>query len=193
VFLMQLGTTVRSSQAVHDAIVKEYNAAAGRYAVVLAELPWHGDLLNAGDRTNLRRSNWASVMGGAAATLDFGTWAPQKTPPTQAMLDDMYRIHALLKANNKSDLANADSIKSGTTLYVRKNSGNTKMLLYSETCTTSPYPGVTSLPSGTFRATWKNTVDGTTVTQTISSNGGGHSFGVPPAGIGAECEIWVRP
>jgi hypothetical protein len=38
-----------------------------------------------------------------------------------------------------------------------------------------------------------NTVDGKTATQTISSNGGGHSFGVPPAGIGAECALWVRP
>ena len=38
VFLMQMGTTVRSSQAVHDTIVKEYNASAGRYGVVLAEL-----------------------------------------------------------------------------------------------------------------------------------------------------------
>jgi hypothetical protein len=72
-----------------------------------------------------------------------GTWAPQKTPPTQSMLDDMYRVHAPLKGNDKSDLSNADSIKSGTTRYLRKNSGNTKMLVYSETCTSSPYPGVT--------------------------------------------------
>jgi hypothetical protein len=115
------------------------------------------------------------------------------TPPTQSMLNDMYRVHALLKGNDKSDLSNADSIKSGTTRYVRKNSGNTKMLVYSETCTNSPYPGVTSLPSGTFRATWMNTVNGRRVTQTISSNGGGHNFGVPPTGIGAECVIWVRP
>jgi hypothetical protein len=122
-----------------------------------------------------------------------GTWAPQKTPPTQSMLDDMYRIHAPLKGNDKSDLSNADSIESGTTRYFRKNSGNTKMLVYSETCTSSPYPGVTSVPSGTFRATWMNTVDGKTATQTISSNGGGHTFGVAPAGIGAECAIWIRP
>ena len=60
VFLMQMGTTVRSSQAVHDTIVREYNAAAGRYGVVFAELfTWHLDLVGAGDRTNLRRSNWA--------------------------------------------------------------------------------------------------------------------------------------
>jgi hypothetical protein len=76
------------------------------------------------------------------------------------MLDDMYRVHPPLKGNDKSDLSNADSIKSGTTRYLRKNSGNTKMLVYSETCTSSPYLGVTSLPSGTFRATWMNTVDG---------------------------------
>ena len=194
VFLMQMGDTVRSSQAVHDTIVKEYNAAAGRYAVVLGELlDWHLDLLNAGDRTNLRRSNWASAMGGAAATLVLGTWAMQVTPPTQSMLDDMYRVHTLLKGNDKSDLSNADSVRSGTTRYVRKNSGNSKMLVYSETCTKVPYPGVTSLPSGTFRATWMNTINGTKVTQTISSNGGGHNFSLPPTDIGAECAIWVRP
>ena len=194
VFLMQMGNTVRSSQAVHDIIVNEYNAAAGRYGVVLAELlAWHRDLLNAGDRTNLRRSNWASAMGGAAATLVLGTWATQVTPPTQAMLDDMYRVHALLKGKDKSDLSNADPIRSGTTRYVRKNAGNSKMLVYSESCTNSPYPGVTSLASGTFHATWMDTVNGTKVTQTISSNGGGHNFGVPPTGIGAECVIWVRP
>jgi hypothetical protein len=194
VFLMELGTTVRSSQAVHDAVVKEYNAAGGRYGVVMADLEsWHRDLVNAGDRTNLRRANWAAAMGGAAATLVNGTWAPQVTPPTQAMLDDMYRVHALLKGNDKSDLSNADFIKSGTTRYVRKNSANSKMLVYSESCTSAPYPGVTTLPSGTFRATWMSTVTGTKVTQTIFSNGGVHNFGVPPAGIGAECVIWVRP
>ena len=47
-------------------------------------------------------------MGGAAATLVLGTWAPQVTPPTQSMLNDMYRVHALLKGNDKSDLSNAD-------------------------------------------------------------------------------------
>ena len=194
VFLMQMGNTVRSSQAVHDTIVKEYNASAGRYGVLLAELfTWHRDLVAAGDRTNLRRSNWAAAMGGAAATLVLGTWAPQVTPPTQSMLDDMYRIHALLKGNGTSDLSNADWIRSGTTRYVRKNSGNSKMLVYSETCTNFPYPGVTSLPSGNFRATWMNTVTGTKVTQNISSNGGGHNFGVPPTGIGADCVIWVTP
>jgi hypothetical protein len=131
-------------------------------------------------------------MGGAAATLDFGTWAPQKTPPTQAMLDDMYHIHALLKGD-KSDLSNADSIKSGTTrlrpeeLQQHQDAGVLGNLHQLALC------GRHSLPSGTFRATWKNTVDGTTVTQTISSNGGGHSFGVPPSGMGAECVIWVRP
>jgi hypothetical protein len=194
VFLTQMGDTVRSSQAVHDTIVNECNAAAGRYAVVLGELfHWHRDLVNAGDRTNLRRSNWAAAMGGAAATLVLGTWAPQVTPPTQAMLDDMYRVHALLKGNDKSDLSNADWIKSGTTRYVRKNSASSKMLVYSESCTSAPYPGVTTLPSGTFRATWMSTVTGRKVTQTISSNGGVHNLGVPPAGIGAECVIWVRP
>jgi hypothetical protein len=203
VFLMQMGPAVRSSQEVHEIIRTEYNAAAGRYAVVLAELlPWHLDLLNAGDRTNLRRSYWAATMGGAAATLVYGTWAPAGcagcgdagvTPPTQAMLNDMYLVHAMLKGNDKSDLSNADFIRSGTTRYVRKNSDNSKMLVYSETCNNFPYPGVTSLRSGTYRATWMNTVDGRKVTQTISSNGGGHRFGRPPTGIGAECVIWVRP
>jgi hypothetical protein len=162
--------------------------------VVLAELfEWHRDLLAAGDRTNLRRSNWAAAMAGAAGTLVLGTWAPQVTPPTQAMLDDMYLVHALLKGNDKSDLSNADSTRSGTTRYVRKNSTNSKMLVYSESCTTVPYPAVTSLRSGTYRATWMNTIDGTKVAETISFNGGAHNFGVPPTGIGAECAIWVRP
>jgi Protein of unknown function (DUF4038) len=194
VFLLQMGMTIRSSQAIHDTIVTEYNAAAGRYGVVFAELlDWHPDLLDAGNRTNLRRSYWAAAMAGAAATLVLGTWAPQVTPPTQDMLDDMYRVHALLKGALKSDLSNADTAKSGTTLYVRKNSTSSKMLVYSETCTSVPHPGVTSLPSGTFLATWMNTVNGRKVTQTISSNGGSHNFGVPPAGIGAECVVWVRP
>jgi hypothetical protein len=73
---------------------------------------------------------------------------PQKTPLAQSMLDDMYRIHALLKGNDTSDLSNADSIKSGTTRCVRKNSDNTKTLVDPETCTSSPYPGVTSFPPG---------------------------------------------
>ena len=103
------------------------------------------------------------------------------------MINDMYLVHALLKGNDKSDLANANSTRSGTTRYVRKNADNSRMLVYSETCTTAPHPAVTSLRSGTYRATWMNTVDGTKVTRTISSNGGGHNFGVPPAGIGAEC------
>ena len=194
VFLMQMGNTVRSSQRIHEIIRTEYNAAAGRYAVVLGELlDWHQELLDAGDRANLRRSNWAAAMAGAAGTLVLGTWAPGVTPPTQAMLNDMYRVHALLKGNDKSDLSNAPSSRLGTTRYVRKNTENTKILVYSETCTRAPYPAVTSLRSGTYRATWMNTVNGTRVTETISSNGGSHNFGVPPTGIGTECLIWVRP
>jgi hypothetical protein len=65
---MQMATTIRSSQAVHETIGREYNASAGRYGVVLAELAWHRDLVAAGDRTNLRRVNWASAMGCAEAT-----------------------------------------------------------------------------------------------------------------------------
>jgi hypothetical protein len=113
--------------------------------------------------------------------------------PTQAMINDMYLVHALLKGNDKNDLANADLTNSGTTRYVRKNTNNSKLLVYSETCTTAPYPAVTSLRSGTYRATWMDTINGTKVTQTVSSNGGGHNFGVPPTGIGAECVLWVRP
>jgi hypothetical protein len=194
VFLMQMGNTVRSSQRIHEILRTEYNGAAGRYAVVLGELlDWHQQLLNAGDRENLRRSYWAAAMAGAAGTLVLGTWAPGVTPPTQAMLNDMYRVHALLKGNDKSDLSNAASSRLGTTRYVRKNSENTKMLVYSETCTRAPYPAVTSFRSGTYRATWMDTIDGTRVTETISSNGGSHNFGVPPSGIGPECLIWARP
>jgi hypothetical protein len=194
VFLMQMGQTVRSSQRIHEILRTEYNAAAGRYAVVLGELlNWHQELLDAGDRANLRRSNWAAAMAGAAGTLVLGAWAPGVTPPTQAMLNDMYRVHALLKGNDKADLSNAASSRLGTTRYVRKNSENTKMLVYSETCTRAPYSAVTSLRSGTYRATWMDTVDGSRVTETISSNGGSHNFGVPPSGIGPECLIWARP
>jgi hypothetical protein len=109
------------------------------------------------------------------------------------MINDMYLVHALLKGNDKNDLANADVTSSGTTRYVRKNTNNSKLLVYSETCTTAPYPAVTSLRSGTYRATWMDTINGTKVTRTVSSNGGGHNFGVPPTGIGAECVLWVRP
>jgi hypothetical protein len=70
------------------------------------------------------------------------------------MLDDLYRIRGLFKANGTSDLSNADWIRSGTTRYVRRNSASSKMLVYSETSNNFPYPGVTSLPSGIFRATW---------------------------------------
>jgi hypothetical protein len=192
VFLLQLGSKVRSSEAIHDFVQREYTAARGRYAVVLAEVyPWHTELIDAGDRANLRRSIWAAVMGGAAGVLVLGTWAT--TPPTKAMVGDMYRVHALLKGTDATELANAASAKTGTTHYVRKNSDDTKMLVYSRSCTKKPYPGVIRLLSGTYRATWMNPKNGTRVTQTIVSDGGAHNFGVPPTGMGAECVIWVRP
>jgi hypothetical protein len=76
--------------------------------------------------------------------------------------------------------------------YIRKNFENTKMLVYSEHCTESPYPGVTSLALETYRATWMNTVTGTTVTRTMSSDEDDYNFGVLPTCIGPECVIWVR-
>jgi hypothetical protein len=118
---------------------------------------------------------------------------PQKTPLAQSMLDDMYRIHALLKGNDTSDLSNADSIKSGTTRCVGKTPTTPRRWWIRKPAPARPIRGSPVFRRGTFRATWMNTVDRKTVTQTISSNGGGHSFGVPPAGIGAERVIWVRP
>lgn len=119
-FAMQLGKSVDTLDKVHAACLEAVQLAAGRYAVVLAELyPWHARLVARRDRDTVRRINWAAATAGVCGVLQVGTWetpksaVPEVGPPTPGMLGDYRRLHRFLEAQaDLNSMTSCDSLVS---------------------------------------------------------------------------------
>jgi hypothetical protein len=189
VFHMQLGPGVNSLGLVHSSVVEAYDLAAGRYAVVLAEAAWHRTLVSAGDRTNLRKSNWLAAMAGAAGVLDYGMWEP--TVPDPAMLGDLRRLKTFFETTNWSGMSNGDSYVAEATAYARYNPAG-DFILYSDACMAGTRLGYTNVaPESDYAVEWFDAIDGSSSSETQHLVAGSNSFTVP-AHVGGECGVWVH-
>lgn len=99
-FLMQLDKGVNSFEEVHEACREAVRRASGRYPVIMAELPWHLELLVKGDRDGVRKVNWAAAMAGVSGVMHLGTWerAQNRKPPTQGMLEDYAHLYRFMES-----------------------------------------------------------------------------------------------
>jgi hypothetical protein len=189
VFDMQLDASVNSVSLLHNSVVQAYDSAAGRYAVVVAEAAWHKELVAAGDRTSLRQSNWAAMMGGAAGVLVYGFWEP--TVPSTETAADLRRIKMFFESTNWSGMSNSDAAVSGATRYARANpSGD--FVMYSDSCIPGAVLGYSNTGrEGDYKLEWFDAIDGSTSSGVQHLSVGSNRF-TAPAHLSGECGVWVH-
>ncbi len=171
-----------SVDGLHDA------GAFGEDVYVMAEChPWHKDLLDAGDRTSLRRSFWSSVMAGGYV-LFYDAW--ESTDPTPGMLADLGRINAFMDTTRFSETGPADQLAAAGTKWVLANEAADVYILYSNTDPSSM--GVQGMSAGSYALGWFDPNTGQRVSQTVTVGSGTASFPVPN-GLGPEVAVSIEP
>jgi hypothetical protein len=187
VFHMQLGPQVNTVGLLYRNVAKAYNLANGGYAVVLAESAWHQSLVAAGDRTNLRKANWASVMAGAAGVLVYGMWEP--TIPDTSMLGDLRRLKTFFEATNLPSMSSADAYISAATDYARSDQIG-GFILYSDGCTEGALLGYSNVTTGAdYSLYWFDAIDGSSSTETKRLTVGANALPAP-SHVAGECGVW---
>ncbi len=160
----------------------------GEDVYVMAEChPWHKDLLDAGQRTTLRQSFWASVMAGGYV-LFYDAW--ESTDPTEDMLADLGRINAFMDTTRFAETVPADQLAAAGTKWVLGNEASDIYIAYSNTDPSSM--GVQGLSAGTYDLGWFDPVSGQTVSQTVTVGNGTATFPVPGQ-FGAEVALSIEP
>jgi len=160
----------------------------GEDVYVMAEChPWHKDLLDAGQRTTLRQSFWASAMAGGYV-LFYDAW--ESTDPTDDMLADLGRINAFMDTTRFAETVPADQLAAAGTKWVLGNEANDVYIAYSNTDPSSM--GVQGLSAGTYDLGWFDPVTGQTVSQAVTVADGTATFPVPGQ-IGAEVALSIEP
>jgi hypothetical protein len=162
VFTAQVGgkeMTTYSHDALQSWLAGQFNIATGRYALELGELyPFHSQMLKHGDRTGLRQSVWAVVMGGAATVMVHGMWdLVNGAAHASAMLGDLERERTIFERTNVHTMSNASAYRSGRTHYARQNTAN-DYILWSQSCLSGAlsYTNITTAKMytpGTMRST----------------------------------------
>jgi hypothetical protein len=187
VFDLQLGPEVNSPALVHGSVLQADQEAAGRYAVVLAESPWQKELVSTGDRNQLRQSNWAAVMGGAAGVMVYGMWEP--IPPTDDMLGDLRRLKSFFESTDWTGMSDADSSASGATTFARSDSTG-HFILYSAECLPGATLGLADVPAEADDSLyWYDPIDGSRSSEVQHVTAGANSF-TAPEHVAGECAVW---
>jgi Protein of unknown function (DUF4038) len=189
VFDLQLSEAVNTPALVYGSLSRAVDAAAGTYAVVLAESAWQRMLVAAGDRTLLRQSNWAAVMGGAAGILVYGIWEP--TAPGAGVLEDLERLKTFVESADWATMSDATSFAGSSTDFARQAAGG-DFILYSARCAPGAELGFSNVgPEGDYSVQWFDPLDGSVSSETRHLVAGNNSF-TAPAHVSGECAAWVH-
>jgi hypothetical protein len=183
-------TGVQSPEAMHDSAGKQ---GWGNWVYVMAEAhPWHKDLIGAGNRDLLRRSNWATALSGGYVMM-YDSF--ESNDPTDAMLDDLRRLRLFMEStpfNRLSPLFDTalNNAKLDNTKYILANQGEGLYILYGDSNTNKL--GVNGAPAGTYSLKWFDPLDGSTVNQTATVAAGAQASFTKPASIGSEAVLYLR-
>ncbi len=203
VFAQQIcgSQATRSPAGVHG------EAEQGSWVYVMSEChPWHLNLLHDGDRSNIRRSNWGSAMGGGYVLLYNAyecahagrlcsrdsagdpTAANDPHDPTPDMLADLRRLREFMEGAAFNTLTPRDNLASGDTLWALANTTTQNYVLYD---LDSPATmGVTGLASGQYTLSWFDPASGLSVTEVRDASAA--PFTVPDQ-FGAEVALHIAP
>jgi hypothetical protein len=110
--------------------------------------------------------------------------------PTSSMLGDLKRARTFFERTNFQTMTNASAYRSGRTQYARKNTTN-DYILYSRSCLSGALGYTNITTAKTYTLYWYDAIDGSTVTQTKSLVAGANTLAVP-AGMSAECAVWIH-
>jgi hypothetical protein len=162
-----------------------WDAAAGKYNVLLAQA-W--PVYNGADG---RKKNWATAMAGSYVIQAYGqagrTWDVLRSPDADlnalGYIDDFFEgIPSLNRMTPRNDL------KHGDTKWVLAEPGSS-YVAYSYAATSNL--GVKGLTNGNYQLKWLDTVDGSTVTQTVSVTTASRTF-PRPASIQPESALYIK-
>jgi hypothetical protein len=180
----------RSPESMHDSAGKQ---GQGNWVYVMAEAhPWHKDLIAAGNRTMLRRSNWATALsGGHVAMYD----SFESNDPSDDMLDDLRHLRLFMEStafNRLTALFDTalTNAKLDNTKYVLANQSQGLYILYGEFEVGKM--GVRGAPAGTYALKWFDPASGQTVEQTGSVAADGIASFTKPASFGLEAALYLR-
>jgi Protein of unknown function (DUF4038) len=200
VFAQQIcgDTRQRSPQGIHAA------AQRGDWVYVMAEChPWHRDLMERGDRTQLRKSAWATAMaggyfmmydayecrgngGGGQLCSKGGAGSPHD--PTPDMLRDLRRLRDFMQQVPFATLSPRDDLAASGAQWVLANPSARQYVAYTANAT-SPL-SVKSLPTGSYRLIWFDPVSGRSVEEVRAASQAPFS---KPASLGTEVALYLQP
>lgn len=187
-------TAVTSVAGMHDtAGARGWSTGPNNAVYVMAEAePWHRNLLtsasggNAGARTTMRQSHWATAMSGAGGVLMYNSYEQGAgSEPTVDLLDDMRRLRLFMESTRFQEMTPLfgtalSNVVAGDTKYVMANQTKGLYILYSTNNALGTL-GVKAAPAGTYDLKWYDPVTGASLTQTGQS--------VPASGAAS----FVRP
>lgn len=176
--------------ALHRRLVKAFKEAGGEFHLNLSENAKHRDQIKRGDRTALRRDNWACAMAGTHV-MWLGAWAGggEGATPTDAMLRDAGRLVRFLEATTFTDTRPHDELAHAATAYVLARPGR-NYVAYTYQRTPGQMIGLKHMTPGTYRFNWLDTVTGKTAAETKNVAAGDQAWPVP-AGFGNEVAVHV--
>ena len=162
-----------------------WDASAGKYNVLLGQA-W--PVRNGADG---RKKSWATAMAGAYVVQAYGQtgqlWDVLRSPDADlralGYIDDFFKaIPTLNRMTPRNDL------KYGDTKWVLAEPG-ANYVAYSYSATANL--GVKGLTNGSYQLKWLDTVDGSTVVQTVSVTSANRTF-PRPASIQPESALYIR-
>jgi hypothetical protein len=183
-------TTVNSPTKMHDSAGKQ---GWGNWVYVMAEAhPWHKERIAAGDRSALRKSNWATAMSGGYVMM-YDSF--ESNDPTDAMLDDLRRLKVFMEAtafNRMAPLFDAAlaGAKLDNTRWLLADQSQGLFILYGDFEVGKM--GVRGAPAGTYALRWFDPVSGQTVEQAGSVAADGLASFTKPASFGPEVALYLR-
>lgn len=182
-FAMQYN--VSSASAIHSGIVSAWNNVAGNKIINLAEVANHGTQSD----ENLRKWNWAAVMGGASAVqvLLMGRFTGSAGKNTPKSYEDCRILSEFMESFDFNALSPHDELAHAGTRWVLAQPG-VAYLAYSDNL--ADEMGIKGMNAGTYHLTWLDIPTGNRVTEQVTAGAGDQAF-APPPGFGTEVALYM--
>jgi CubicO group peptidase (beta-lactamase class C family) len=181
-----------SAKAVYDDVLEAFNHANGRFNVNMAE-NWnegnndHAAAIKSGNRTEVRRRNWATGMAGGYVMVIGAYENNIGAYPTSSMIADWGRQVDFFESTNFDEMVPKGDLKDGDTEYLLAKPGESYIAYASNL---SGNIGIKNMTTGTYSFKWFDPTNGTTKTETKSVGSGTQSWS-KPSGIGNEVVVYL--
>lgn len=163
----------------HDAMVRAWEMADGRYSLNASEVGGHGR------GTEARRKNWGAALGGAYV-MNFD-WNIENTSLTD--LRQCGYMVRFMESTPLLEMAPRDDLAAGSTRWVLADPPNA-YVAYTDDAD-GPM-GVRELEAGLYDLTWLDTVTGVTIEERNRPVPAGQELWPPPASLGTELALFIR-